>query len=69
VIGLGKHSDVRAAFLDMATMVTGLAAHAVKLVPGDNHYTGYCNFCAAGAGGVWLSGNLHIQPIVWPVQF
>ena len=72
VIGLGKDSDVRAAFLDLATMVEDLATrptHVKELVPGDDHYTGYCDACAAGAGGVWLSGDLSLPPLVWRVQF
>jgi hypothetical protein len=72
VIGLGKNSDVRAAFLDLVHMVADLAerpTHVKELVPGDDHYTGYCDACAAGAGGVWLSGDLNIRPIVWRVQF
>jgi hypothetical protein len=72
VIGLGKISEVRAAFLDLAHMVADLATrptHVKELVPGDDHYTGYCDACAAGAGGVWLSGDLNLRPIVWRVQF
>jgi hypothetical protein len=71
-IGLGKSSDVRAALLDMAHMVTDLAqrpTHVKELVPGDDHYTGYCDACADGAGGVWLSGDLNLRPIVWRVHF
>jgi hypothetical protein len=71
-IGLGKNSDVRAAFLDMAHMVSSLArrpTHIKELVPGDDHYTGYCDACADGAGGVWLSGDLHLRPLVWRVPF
>jgi hypothetical protein len=72
VIGLGKMSGVQAAFLDLAHMVEHLASrptHVKELVPGDDHYTGYCGACAAGAGGVWLSGNINLRPIVWQVQF
>jgi hypothetical protein len=72
VIGLGKDSDIRAAFLDLAHMVEDLAhrpTHVKELVPGDIHYTGYCDACAAGAGGVWLSGDLSICPMVWHLKF
>jgi hypothetical protein len=58
--------------LDLATMVEDLATrptHVKELVPGDDHYTGYCDACAAGAGGVWLSGDLSLPPLVWRVQF
>jgi hypothetical protein len=72
VIGLSRTSDVRAAFLDLAHMVANLAhhpTHVKELVPGDDHYTGYCDACAAGAGGVWISGNLDLRPLVWRVPF
>jgi hypothetical protein len=67
VIGSGETSNVHAAFLDLAHMVDNLAqqpTNVKELVPGDDHYTGYCDACATGAGGVWLSSNLHIRPIV-----
>jgi hypothetical protein len=72
VIGLGKTSDVRAAFLDLAHMVANLVRppnHVKELVPGDDHYTGYCDACAAGAGGMWISGDLDLRPLVWRVSF
>jgi hypothetical protein len=72
VIGLGKTSNVQAAFLDLAHMVAHLATrptHVKELVPGDDHYTGYCDACAASAGGVWLGGNVNLRPIVWRAQF
>jgi hypothetical protein len=71
-IGLGRASEVREALLDLATMVTALGArptHIKELVPDDDHYVGYCDACAAGAGGVWFSGDLHLDPIVWCVPF
>jgi hypothetical protein len=68
VIGLGKTSDVRAAFLNLAHMAANLAhrpTHVKELVPGDDHYTGYCDACAAGGGGVWISSDLHLCLLVW----
>jgi hypothetical protein len=53
-------------------MVANLAqrpTHVIELVPGDNHYTGYCDVCAAGAGSVWISGNLDLRPLVRRVPF
>jgi hypothetical protein len=47
VIGLGKTSGIRADFI-----VSNLAqrpTHVKELVLGDDHYTGYCDACAAGA--------------------
>jgi hypothetical protein len=71
-IGLGKDSEVRAAFLDLAVLVGDLgtrATHVKELVPGDDHYVGYCDACATGAGGIWMSGEAGIRPIVWRVNF
>jgi hypothetical protein len=68
VIGLGKTSDVRAAFLNLAHMAANLAhrpTHVKELVPGNDHYTGYCDACAAGGGGVWISRDLHLRLLVW----
>jgi hypothetical protein len=72
VIGLGKESEVRAALLDLAVFVQDLATtptHVKELVPGDDHYVGYCDACATGAGGVWISGEAGIQPLVWRFHF
>jgi hypothetical protein len=71
-IGLGKASEVRASFLDLAHLVATLGArptHVQELVPNDEHYVGYCDACNAGAGGVWFSGELHLDPVVWRVAF
>jgi hypothetical protein len=71
-IGLGKDSEVRAALLDLAVLVQDLCkrpTHVKELIPGDDHYTGYCDACATGAGGVWMSGEAGIRPIVWRVHF
>ena len=72
MIGLGKESEVRAALLDLAVLVQDLCkrpTHVKELIPGDDHYTGYCDACATGAGGVWLSGEAGLRPIVWRVPF
>ena len=71
-IGLGKDSEVRAALLDLAVLVADLSkrpTHVKELVPGDDHYTGYCDACATGAGGIWMSGDAGLRPIVWRVHF
>jgi hypothetical protein len=71
-IGLGKNSELRAALIDLAAMVRTLAnqpTHVKELIPGDDHYTGYCDACASGAGGVWLSGELGLAPMVWRLEF
>ena len=58
IIGLGKSSKVRAALLDIYAMFISLSKrpnHVKELIPNDNHYCGYCDACATGAGGVWIS--------------
>jgi hypothetical protein len=55
MIGLGKESEVRAALLDLAVLVQDLckrSTHVKELIPGGDHYTGYCDACARGAGCV-----------------
>jgi hypothetical protein len=73
LIGLGKNSELRAVLIDLAAMVCSLTSrptHIKELIPGDDHYTGYCDACASGAGGVWLSGELGLAPpIVWRLEF
>jgi hypothetical protein len=70
MIGLSKESEVQAALLDLAILVQDLCkcpTHVKELIPGNNHYTGYCG--TTGAGGVWMSGEAGIRPIVWRVHF
>jgi hypothetical protein len=72
MIGLGKESEVRAALLDLAVLVQDLCkrpTHIKELIPGGNHYTRYCDACATGAGGVWMSGEASLPPIVWRMPF
>jgi hypothetical protein len=67
VIGLGRDSEVRAALLDLASMVAQLGVrptHVKELVPNNDHYVGYCDACV-----VWFSGDLHLEPRVWRVAF
>jgi hypothetical protein len=68
-IGLSKDSDFRAALLDLAMLVGDLgnrATHAKVLVPGTDHYVGYCKAWATVDCGIWMSGNVGLRPIVWP---
>jgi hypothetical protein len=72
VIGLGTKSEVRHALLDLGTLVADLTSRPTKikdLVPGLDAYRGYCDACAAGAGGVWFSGEDKLEPMVWRVRF
>jgi hypothetical protein len=72
VIGIGKSSEVRAALLNLATMVASLSSrptHVKELIPNNDHYYSYCDACATGAGSVWLSRERDIEPLVWRVEF
>jgi hypothetical protein len=54
--------------LDLAVLVRDLsnrATHVKELVPDVDHYVGYCDACATGAGGIWMSGKVGLRPIVW----
>jgi hypothetical protein len=67
-IGLGKDSEV----LNLAVLVSDLSTQAAQvkvLVPGVDHYVGYCDACATGAGGIWMSGNPSLRPIVRRINF
>jgi hypothetical protein len=66
-IGLSKDSEVQAALLDLAVLVGDLgnrATHAKELVPCIDHYVGYCDAWDTVAGGIWMSGNVGLRPIV-----
>ena len=59
--------DVREALKDFCLLLNTAAAeptHVNELVPGAPAYVGYCGACCMGAGGVWLLGTKHIDPIV-----
>ena len=66
-IGLGKDSEVRAAFIDLKVLIRDMAnrpTHVSELNPADDSYVGYCDACATGAGGVWFSGIEELDPSV-----
>jgi hypothetical protein len=57
LIGLGKHSEVRAALEDVVSLLHLLGSrptHIRELVPDMSHYVGYHDVAAEGAGGVWF---------------
>jgi hypothetical protein len=54
LIGLGKHSEVRAALEDLVFLLRLLGSrptHIRELVPDMPHYVGYHDAAAEGAGG------------------
>ena len=48
---------------------TSRPTHVRELVPDLPSYIGFCDACKRGAGGVWISGNKNINPIVWRVEW
>jgi hypothetical protein len=69
-VGLGKHSEVRAALLDLRHLVLTLAArptHVSELVEYEPEMAGTCDASATGAGGIWVGYDM--QPKVWRVEW
>jgi hypothetical protein len=69
-VGLGKHSETRAALLDLRHIVLSLAhrpTHVSELVEYEPELAGTCDASASGAGGVWLGYGL--RPTVWRVEW
>jgi hypothetical protein len=48
---------------------TSRPTHVRQLVPDLPSYIGFCDACKRGAGGVWISGNKNIQPVVWRLEW
>ncbi len=67
IIGLGLHSEVRRALLDLISLLRLLSSRPTRvreLVPDMPMYTGYHDVAAEGAGGVWFSLVDGISPVV-----
>ena len=59
---------LKQALLDWKVMIQRIAARptsVLELVPDLPEYVGYVDASGFGAGGTWLSGSKHIDPIVW----
>ena len=59
---------LKQALLDWKVMIQRIATRptsVLELVPGLPEYVGYVDASGFGAGGTWLSGSKHINPIVW----
>ena len=72
MIGLGKASEVRAALLDLGSLMKILSTrptHVRELVIRMPHYVGYHDAAAEGAGGVWFSLVHEMPPFVWRLAF
>jgi hypothetical protein len=69
-VGLGKKSLVRAALLDLITIISSLAerpTHVSELVVYPPVAEGCVDASSLGAGGVWFGENF--EPTVWRVEF
>ena len=72
IIGLGIHSEVRRALLDLISLLHLLSSrptHVRELVPDMPTYAGYHDAAAEGAGGVWFSLVDDTPPAVWREAF
>jgi hypothetical protein len=71
-IRIKSNAPVRDALSDFGTLIKILGqrpTHCRELVVDIPGYVGYCDASKLGAGGVWLSGNLQLSPIVWRIQW
>jgi hypothetical protein len=72
IIGLGNASEVRAALLDLRSLLKIISTrptHVRELVIRMPHYVGYHDAAAEGAGGVWFSLVHDMAPFVWRLAF
>jgi hypothetical protein len=72
LIGLGKHSEVRAALENLVSLLRLLGSrpmHVRELVPDMPHYVGYHDTAAEGTGGVWFLLINDMPPLVWREAF
>jgi len=72
IIGLGLHSEVRRALLDLISLLRLLSSrptHIRELVPDMPMYAGYHDAAAEGASGVWFSLVDDTSPVVWREVF
>ena len=66
-IGLGKLSDIRAAFKDLCSLIRILESrptHVREILIDMPCYVGYHDAAAEGAGGVWFSGTSPVPETV-----
>jgi hypothetical protein len=69
-VGLGTKSEVRAALLDLRTMVKDLArrpTHMAELVTRPASKVGMCDASSTGVGGIWLMPG--VRPMVWRMRW
>jgi hypothetical protein len=67
-----RNPPVRDALTNFRTLIRILAQRPTncrELVVNSPGYVGYCDASKLGAGGVWLSGTLHLSPIVWRLEW
>jgi hypothetical protein len=71
-VGLGSSSEVRAALLDLISLMKMLSKHLThvnELVADMPHYAGFQDAAAEGAGGVWFLLKDKMPPSVWREAF
>jgi hypothetical protein len=71
-IEIKQNAPVREALTDFRTLIKILAqrpTNCKELVVNTPGYVGFYDASKLGAGGVWLSGSLHLSPIVWRLEW
>ncbi len=71
-IGLGKLSDIRAAFKDLCSLIRILGSRPTnvrEILIDMPCYVGYHDAAAKEAGGVWFSLVHAMPPVVWRLAF
>ena len=70
IIGLGRQSEIRAALLDLKTMIKSIAdrpTHVFELVERPPQSMGMVDASSTGVGGIWILP--HWPPIVYRHQW
>jgi hypothetical protein len=71
-IEIRRNAPVRDALTDFRTLIKILAqrpTNCKELVVDTPGYVGYCDASKLGAGRVWLSGTMHLAPLVWRLEW
>jgi hypothetical protein len=72
MVKIKKNPHLQHALTDFGTLIKIMAqrpTHCKELVVNSPGYIGYCDASKIGAGGVWLSGTLHLSPVVWRLEW
>ena len=71
-IYLAKHPLLLGVLVDAWTLLRQFCTRPMELmelVPNLPNFAGYVDASCTGMGGVWLSHNWHLRPVVWWIQW